>query len=112
MKKKIKKIKNVRMNPVKKAACLLCLAVVCAVIPAGPVIASTGTGVITAKFDLFKEMVAAVVSSIGVVVTLWGIFEFGQAMQSQEGGMQSQAMKRIGGGLLMVVAPQILAVLV
>lgn len=72
-----------------------------------PVLAS-GAGAVTAKFNILKEIVATVVSSIGTIVTLWGLFEFGNSMQTQEGGAQSQAMKRISGGLVMVIAPQLL----
>lgn len=72
-----------------------------------PVMAS-GAGAVTAKFNILQEIVATVVSSIGTIITLWGLFEFGNAMQTQEGGAQSQAMKRISGGLVMVIAPQLL----
>ena len=85
------------------AACLLL-----ALFSSQPVLAS-GAGAVTAKFNILKDIVATVVSSIGTIVTLWGLFEFGNSMQTQEGGAQSQAMRRIGGGLVMVIAPQLLA---
>lgn len=84
------------------AACLLL-----ALFSSQPVLAS-GAGAVTAKFNILKDIVATVVSSIGTIVTLWGLFEFGNSMQTQEGGAQSQAMRRIGGGLVMVIAPQLL----
>lgn len=70
------------------------------------------TAAVTAKFTILKNLVATVVSSIGTVITLWGIFEFGNSMQTQEGGAQSQAMKRIGGGLVMVIAPQLITLFI
>lgn len=76
-----------------------------------PVFAS-GEEIITTKFDTVKNIVAAIVTAIGGLVTLWGIFEFGNAMQTQEGGAQSQALKRIGGGLVMIVASQLVTLLV
>lgn len=89
---------------------MLQMAAVClmlALFTSQPVLAS-GAGAVTAKFNILKEIVATVVSSIGTIVTLWGLFEFGNSMQTQEGGAQSQAMKRISGGLVMVIAPQLL----
>lgn len=72
-----------------------------------PVLASSGAQAITAKFDIAKELMAAVVTSIGVMVILWGIFQLGSSMQSQEGSMRTQALERIGGGLIMTLAPQL-----
>ena len=77
-----------------------------------PVLASSGAQAITAKFDIAKELMAAVVTSIGVMVILWGIFQLGSSMQSQEGSMRTQALERIGGGLIMTLAPPLLVVLV
>lgn len=84
------------------AACLML-----ALLASQPVLAS-GAEAVTAKFNILKDIVATVVSSIGTIVTLWGLFEFGNSMQTQEGGAQSQAMRRVGGGLVMVIAPQLL----
>ena len=67
---------------------------------------------ITAPFDTLKELVAAIISAIGYIITLWGIAEWGIAYQGSEGTMQAQAFKRIGGGFVMVLAPQILAILI
>lgn len=88
------------------AACLML-----ALLASQPVLAS-GAGAVTAKFNILKDIVATVVSSIGTIVTLWGLFEFGNSMQTQEGGAQSQAMRRIGGGLVMVIAPQLLVLFI
>ena len=70
-----------------------------------PVLASSGAQAITAKFDIAKELMAAVVTSIGVMVILGGIFQLGSCMRTQ-------ALERIGGGLIMTLAPQLLVVLV
>ena len=48
------------------------------------------------------------VTGIGSIVTLFGIFEFGNAQQTQDGAAKPYALQRIGGGLIMVVAPQLL----
>lgn len=66
---------------------------------------------ITTQFDTLKNLVATIVSGIGVIISLWGISEFGMAMQGNDGMMQSHSFKRIAGGLIMVLAPQILTIL-
>lgn len=66
---------------------------------------------ITAPFDTLKDLVATILSSIGTIVTLWGIGEWGISFQGSEGTMQAQAFKRIGGGLVMAMASQILTLL-
>lgn len=73
---------------------------------------AAGAGDVTAKFNSLKEIVTALVSSIGTIVLLWGFFEWGTSMQSTDGVMQSSAFKRIGGGLIMVLAPQLLSAFV
>lgn len=47
------------------------------------------------------------VSSIGAIILLWAFFEVGVSMQSQEGTMQAMGFKRVGGGLVMTLAPQL-----
>lgn len=72
---------------------------------------ASGTKAITAKMNNLKSLVGAVISGIGTVVCLWGISELGMAMQANDGMTQSQALKRVGGGLVMILAPQVLTVL-
>ena len=74
--------------------------------------ATTGAagGTITSGFTNLLDIVKSLVSSIGTIVLLWGFFEWGTSMQSQDGVMQSSAFKRIGGGLVMVLAPQLISV--
>ena len=96
----------------KSVAVLFWTAVAVASMNLMPVLASDGAQAITAKFNIAKELMAAVITSIGVMVILWGIFQLGSSMQSQEGSLRTQALERIGGGLLMTLAPQLLVVLV
>ena len=78
-----------------------------------PIIANaTGAQAVTSSFNSLKEIVVALVSSIGTIVLLWGFFEWGTSMQSTDGVMQSSAFKRIGGGLIMVLAPQLITAFV
>jgi len=68
--------------------------------------------VISSGISSLMSIVTAFVSAVGAIVVLWGIFEWGNAMQSNDGMMQASAFKRIGGGLVMVVAPQLLSAIV
>ena len=72
--------------------------------------AGAAGGTIASGFTNLLDIVKSLVSSIGTIVLLWGFFEWGTSMQSQDGVMQSSAFKRIGGGLVMVLAPQLISV--
>lgn len=72
---------------------------------------TTGTEAITNKFNDLKDIVTAIISGFGLIITLWGISEWGMAFQGQDGMMQAHAFKRIAGGLVMILAPQILSLL-
>lgn len=72
-----------------------------------PVFATDATSAITGKFDTFYNLVCAVIQAIGGVILVWGAFEFGNSMQQQEGGATTRALQRVGGGLVMLVAPAI-----
>lgn len=73
---------------------------------------STGAATITSSFNTLFGIVSALVSAIGSIILLWGIFEWGVSLQSQDGVTQSSAFKRIGGGLVMVLAPQLITAFV
>lgn len=77
------------------------------VFAAGP---ATGADTITNGFVSLNDIVKSFVSSIGTLIVLWGLFEWGNAMQSNDGTMQSMAFKRIGGGIVMTLGPQLLSV--
>ena len=88
------------------------LAIMC--IPEMAVYAASKKGdmaTLTAQFETFKNLIATIISCLGVIICLWGISEFGMSMQGNDGTMQSHSLKRIAGGLVMVLAPQILAIL-
>lgn len=77
-----------------------------------PVLAAeTGTDVIQTGFNTIYGLVAAIVSSIGSLYLLWGVFEWAQSMNMQDGGAQSMAFKRIAGGLVAVITPQLIPVI-
>lgn len=74
--------------------------------------AESGTTAISAPLGTLLTIVTDLVTGIGSIITLYGIFEFGNAQQSQDGAGKSFAIQRISGGLIMVVAPQLLQLFV
>lgn len=70
---------------------------------------NAGATVVTNSLNSFYSIVAAFVSAVGAIILLWGVFEWGTSMQANDGSMQANAFKRIGGGLVMILAPQIIA---
>ncbi len=69
---------------------------------------STASTVITTGFANLQSVVEAIVTAIGTILLLWGLFEWGISIQSPDGVQQSSAFKRIGGGIVMIAAPQLL----
>lgn len=63
-----------------------------------PVLAAgnVDTSQITNGFDAIYQVIAAIVSAIGSIFLLWGLFEWAQSLNTQDGGAQSIAFKRIG----------------
>lgn len=70
--------------------------------------AAGANGVIQSGFNAVYQIIAAIVSSIGSLFLLWGVFEWAQSLNTQDGGAQSVAFKRIGSGIVATVAPQII----
>jgi len=68
---------------------------------------AAGASVVANGIGGLTDIVKAFVSAVGAIIVLWGLFEWGNAMQTTDGGMQSQAFKRIGGGIIMTLGPQI-----
>ena len=73
-----------------------------------PVWASDAANVVVGKFTAFQDLLGGIISSVGSIITLWGISEWGISFQGSEGTMQANAFKRIAGGFVMAMAPQIL----
>lgn len=78
-----------------------------------PVYATAGDGaaIINTGFDAIYTIIAAIVSSIGALFLLWGLFEWAQALNTQDGGAQSMAFKRIASGLVATLGPQLIPVI-
>lgn len=73
---------------------------------------ATSSNTVEASLSGFQDILESFVTSVGSMITLWGIFEWGNSMQSNDGMQQSAAFKRIGGGLIMCIAPNVLTSIV
>lgn len=69
------------------------------------------TEVVVSKINSLYELVMAIVTSVGVIVLAWGIFEFASAYQSHDSSQQTVALKKVISGILMVGAPTIINLL-
>lgn len=67
--------------------------------------------IITTAFDSIYDIVAAIISSIGSLILLWGVFEWSQSMSMQDGGAQAMAFKRIASGVVSILVPQLIPVI-
>ena len=70
--------------------------------------AGEGAALVSNTVGKVYDIMAAFVSSVGSIIVLWMVFEMGIAVQSQEGTMQANGIKKVGGGLVMVLAPQLI----
>ncbi len=69
---------------------------------------TAGLDLVNALINNFYQMVATAISGLGLVVCLVCIMELGMSwMGHGSGGNQFDALKRMGGGLLWVAAPQL-----
>ncbi|MFV0362369.1 MAG: hypothetical protein ACK5LL_04675 [Suipraeoptans sp.] len=100
-----------KVNEIKTKASLVMASVLFGV-SAMPLSVSASTNGGVAGINMLVEWAGNLVTALGAFVIIWGIFEMGSAMQSHDGAQTTQAGKRIAGGLIMVVAPQILAMFV
>lgn len=62
-------------------------------------------------FNSFESLFTDLISTLGTIYTLWCISEWGLAWHESNGTMGGQSFKRIFGGLVVVLSPQILAIL-
>lgn len=74
--------------------------------------AGEGAALVSNTVGKVYDIMAAFVSSVGAIIVLWMLFEMGMAVQSQEGTMQANGIKKVGGGLVMVLAPQLISGLI
>lgn len=88
----------------KAAACMAVLAPLFVCVPVN----ATGVDIVTTGFNVIYDIISAIVTSVGALLLLWGLFEWAQALNTQDGGSQSMAFKRIASGLVAILAPQLI----
>lgn len=71
-------------------------------------VTADSTGVV-AKLQTIVNLVLAIIQVIGIAVTAWGVFDFASGYQSHDGTTQTNGLKRIVAGLIMVCASGVLS---
>lgn len=71
----------------------------------------TAKAEVIGKFSSFESLLGDVISCVGTIYAMWGISEWGLSMHESNGTMGSQSFKRIAGGIVTMLAPQILLIL-
>lgn len=101
-----------RIEKIKERAVTTVYMVTGTILQTAPLIsnaANAGAQAVSQTMGNFQAMIVALISSFGSIILLWGVFEFGTAIQSPNGTEQTQGFKRIVGGLVMTIAPSIVA---
>ena len=66
---------------------------------------------VTGKINSLYEIVLGIITAAGVIVLAWGIFEFASAYQSRDTAQQTDSLKKVVSGIIMVAAPTIINML-
>lgn len=74
---------------------------------------ATDTGVkeVTNGINVIKDLVLGCVGGVGVIFLAWGLLDFGTGYSAHDTTQQSQAIKKVIGGLIMIAVPAILKLL-
>lgn len=66
---------------------------------------------VVSQINSIASFALSIVAASGVVVTVWGVFEFASGYQSHDGTQQTSGLKRLIAGLLMFGAGSIMSML-
>ena len=66
---------------------------------------------VTSKINSLYDIVLGIITAAGVIVLAWGIFEFASAYQSRDTAQQTDSLKKVVSGIIMVAAPTIINLL-
>ena len=102
------KDKDMKKNIMKKVTAILITAFVMAGAAAFPVLAAD---VVTGKLNSLYDLVLGIITAAGVIVLAWGIFEFASAYQSRDTAQQTDSLKKVVSGIIMIGAPTIIGLL-
>lgn len=64
-------------------------------------------GQVTAGIKNLGDIIGKIIQGAGAVVLLWGVFEFATAWQQRDSAAQTEALKKIISGLVMIAATAI-----
>lgn len=104
-------MKKLMGNKKVKNAVMLSLMLLVAVCPELFLASEAARNEVIGRFSNFSVLFTDIISVLGQIYTLWGIAEWGLAWHESNGTMGGQSFKRIFGGLVVVLAPQIVAIL-
>lgn len=106
IRKMIRKIDSMKAKTAAEAGMILAM-----IMMAFPMNVFAAGEEVVAGINSLEGLLANIVTAIGTIIILWGIFELGTAQQSHDPAQTPLAIKRITGGLIMFFAPQILILL-
>ena len=66
---------------------------------------------VTDGINVIKDLVLGCVGGVGVIFLAWGLLDFGTGYSAHDTTQQSQAIKKVIGGLIMIAVPAILKLL-
>ena len=70
-----------------------------------------GVKEVTDGINVIKDLVLGCVGGVGVIFLAWGLLDFGTGYSAHDTTQQSQAIKKVIGGLIMIAVPAILKLL-
>ena len=65
----------------------------------------------TAKVNKIYDIVLAIIQAAGGIVLAWGIFDFATAYQAHDTSQQTQSLKKVVSGILMIMAGTLVTML-
>ena len=92
-------------------ACMLSFFVCVLICPEVILASEAAKQEVMGKFYTFETFLADIISTLGSIYTLWGISEWGFAWHESNGTMGGQSFKRIFGGVVVTMSPQILLII-
>ena len=66
------------------------------------------TDAVIGKINSLKTFVVNIITAAGSIVLAWGVFEFASAYQSRDTAQQTDSLKKVIAGIIMVFGSQII----
>lgn len=105
------KNRKVKMCNFVKTAIMLSFLLLIILSPETMLASNNAKAEFMSTFASFESLFTDLISTLGTIYTLWCVSEWGLAWHESNGTMGGQSFKRIFGGLVVVLSPQILAIL-